>query len=87
MDRGKATQVMVYPRMKTKDVIVKFANSKGQRMSNFFITAALEKIARETNVAVEDMIPKNEFEELQRARGRSAIDYNSAKPKTRAGKA
>lgn len=90
MERGKATQVMVYPRMKTKDVIVKAANSSGQRMSGFIINAVLEKIARDKNCTIESLIPKNEFEELQRVRGRSTADFLPEKikgTKTRAGKA
>jgi hypothetical protein len=79
MERGKATQVMIYPRMKTKDVFVKEANAAGQRMSNWLIQAGLEKAAARRGCTVEDIIPKNEYEELQRVRGRSVNDFSKAK--------
>jgi len=79
MARGKATQVMIYPRMKTKDVFVKEANAAGQRMSNWLIQAGLEKAAARRGCTVQELIPKNEFDELQRVRGRSVDDFTKAK--------
>jgi hypothetical protein len=79
MERGQATQVMIYPRLKTKDVFVKKATAAGQRMSGFIILNALKNIAREEGCNVDDLIPKNEFEELQRVRGRSVDDFTKAK--------
>ena len=84
MERGKATQIMIYPRMKTKDVFVKESNAAGQRMSNWIIQAGLEKAAARQGCSVEDLIPKNEFEELQRVRGRSVSGFAPDKSKSKA---
>jgi hypothetical protein len=80
MARGKATQVMIYPMPGIKDVIAKAAYSSGRRMSNFIIMSALEKIAEEKKCRVDELIPKSEYEELQRKRGRSIKNYRSKKP-------
>jgi|SRR5579872_453628 len=72
--RGKSMQIMVYVRAKTKEVIVRAANASGQRVSNYMKQKVLEAIAKEQGRSVEDIIPKSEFEELQRSRGRKAQD-------------
>jgi hypothetical protein len=68
--RVKSMQIMVYVRPKTKEVIVRAANASGQRVSNYMKQKVLEAIAKEKGGGVEDLIPKSEFEELQRSRGR-----------------
>jgi hypothetical protein len=67
---GRSMQIMVYVRTKTKEVIVKAADAAGQRVSNYIKWTVLETVAKEKNCKVEDLIPKSEFEELQRSRGR-----------------
>jgi hypothetical protein len=84
MERGKALQVMVYIRPKTKDVIAKYANTTGKRMSNLLATALLKEIAQERKCSVEDLIPQNELEELQRVRGRSVGDFTKMKQLSKA---
>jgi hypothetical protein len=84
MERGKALQVMVYIRPKTKDVIAKYANANGKRMSNLLATALLKEIAQEKKCSVEELIPKNELEELQRVRGRSVDGFTKMKQLSKA---
>lgn len=86
MERGQSLQFMVYLRPKQKDVIRKAADAAGQRMSNFIKQTVLKAIADEQGVPLQDILPKHEYEEMQRTRGRSTADFDKA-VKTRTGKA
>jgi hypothetical protein len=70
MKRGKAMQLMTYPRPEEKAAIVDYVNSIGVRMSGFIISAAIEKIAVATGQRVEDIISKSTAMERRRKRGR-----------------
>lgn len=61
LKRGAALQVMVYPRAKTKAVLVRAALKTGRALSSFLIRAALEKIARDQGCDISDLVPESEL--------------------------
>jgi hypothetical protein len=75
--RGKGMQFVLYMRKGTKDVIRKAADASNQRMSGYIKWKVLEAIAKERECSVKDLIPKSEFDELLRTRGRSVGNWEA----------
>lgn len=65
LKRGVATQVMTYPRLKTKRVLVDASRDAGLALSSFMVLAALKEAAALRGCGIADLIPP---EELQRYR-------------------
>ena len=65
LKRGMATQVMTYPRLKTKRVLVEASRDAGLALSSFMLLSALKEAAALRGCEIADLIPP---EELQRYR-------------------
>jgi hypothetical protein len=62
--RGAATQLMVYPRPKTKAALVRAARKHDQSVSSYMILAALEKDAKDEGCELADLgVPQDELEQ------------------------
>jgi hypothetical protein len=68
MERGVAMQLMVYPRQKTKGVLVETSRDVSRSVSSFLILAALKEAAALRGCAVQDLIPADELEQYQKSR-------------------
>lgn len=62
--RGAATQVMVYPRPKTKAALVRAARKHNQSLSSYLILAGLEKATKAEGCELADLgVPQDELEQ------------------------
>ena len=64
LKRGKALQVMTYPRARTKSVLVEGARAAHEKLSSFMIKRSLEYIAAKRGCEVNELIPSDEYEAL-----------------------
>jgi hypothetical protein len=64
LKRGAALQVMIYPRLATKSVLVEASRQAKQKLSSFIQLSALRDIARSRGCGLEDLIPKTELDVL-----------------------
>lgn len=62
LKRGAATQVMTYPRPKTKAVLVDVSREVNESLSSFLVKAALFRAAKIRRCKVSALIPKEEFQ-------------------------
>jgi hypothetical protein len=58
---GQALPVTIYPREKTKALIVAAANKAGQSFSNFVLLTVLGAIASEKNKSLTQLLPNEEY--------------------------
>ena len=63
LKRGRALQVMAYPRPETKAVLVRAAQQHDQALSSFLILAGLEKAASLKGCEVKDLVPPDELQQ------------------------
>jgi hypothetical protein len=63
MRRGAATQLMTYPRPKTKGVLVEAAREVNRPLSSFMIMASLSAAAALKGCAISDLIPPDELQQ------------------------
>lgn len=68
LQRGKALQVMTYPRNKTKRVLVEASRETGLALSSFMVLAALREAAALRACAVSDLVPPEELRGYRRSR-------------------
>lgn len=68
LKRGAATQVMVYPRQKTKGVLVEASRDISRPLSSFMILAALKEAAALRGCEIKDLIPAGELEQYRKSR-------------------
>jgi len=61
LQRGKALQVMVYPRKETKAALVQAARDVSRPLSSFMIVASLNAAAALRGCKVADLIPQTEL--------------------------
>jgi hypothetical protein len=61
--RGRAVQIMCYPRPQTKATIVEAARAAARSLSSFILVAALEKIAAAKHCEISDLIPESEWQQ------------------------
>lgn len=61
LKRGAATQVMTYPRQKTKAVLVEVSREQGVSLSSFMVRSSLERAAKIRRCKVTDLVPKEEY--------------------------
>jgi hypothetical protein len=66
--RGAATQVMIYPRLKTKGVLVAASRDISRPLSSFIILAALKEAAALRGCEIKDLIPADELEMYRKSR-------------------
>ena len=68
LKRGAATQVMIYPRKKTKAVLVQASRDIRRPRSSFLILAALKEAAALRGCEIKDLIPADELEQYRKSR-------------------
>jgi len=66
LQRGKALQVMVYPRPQTKRAIVEASREVSLPLSSFMIMASLKAAAALQGCNVADLIPQTELRQYFR---------------------
>lgn len=66
LKRGRALQVMTYPRARTKAQIVQAAREVGLPVSSFMIIASLNAAAALQGCEVPDLIPHTELRQYHR---------------------
>jgi hypothetical protein len=66
--RGRAVQVMCYPRRKTKGVLVEAARDVNRPLSSFMIMASLKAAAALHGCEVADLIPPDELRQYRTSR-------------------
>ena len=66
--RGKALQVMVYPRAQTKKALVQASRDASLPLSSFMIMASLNAAAALQGCKVADLIPDSELRRYLRGR-------------------
>lgn len=75
LERGLATQVMCYPRLRTKKVLVEASRDVNKPLSSFMVLAALKQAAALRGCEIKDLIPADELEQYRKSR----IDRNRSK--------
>jgi len=66
--RGRALQVVIYPRPKTKGALVEASREMGLSLSSFLILAALKEAAALRGRGIADLIPTDELEQYRTSR-------------------
>jgi len=61
LERGKALQVMTYPRLKTKKVLVEASRAVGLALSSFILSAAVKEAAAIQGCKIGDLVPADEL--------------------------
>jgi hypothetical protein len=68
MRRGAATQVMIYPRPKTKAVLVQASRDVNRPLSSFVLLASLKEAAELQGCDIADLVPAAELEQYRKSR-------------------
>jgi hypothetical protein len=68
LKRGMATQVMTYPRLKTKKVLVDASRDAGLALSSFMVLASLKEAAALRGCGIADLIPPDELQRYRTLR-------------------
>ena len=68
LKRGAATQVVVYPRQKTKGVLVQASRDISRPLSSFLILAGLKEAAALRGCEIKNLIPADELEQYRKSR-------------------
>jgi hypothetical protein len=66
--RGKALQVMVYPRPKTKGALVEASREMSLPLSSFMILAALKAAAELRGCEISGLVPPDELQQYRSSR-------------------
>lgn len=66
---GKVLRVTIYPRARTKSIIVEEARLAKVSVSNFVLLGILKEIAARRNVSLDELIPEDELETLKAIAG------------------
>lgn len=66
--RGKATQVMTYPRLRTKRALVEASRDAGLPLSSFMVLASLKEAAALRGCGLVDLIPPDELQRYRTLR-------------------
>ncbi len=75
--RGKALQVMVYPRAQAKRRLVQASRDSGLALSSFMVLSGLKEAAALQGRKIDDLIAADELLQYRRSR-----PYRSRKPET-----
>jgi|CZKY01.1.fsa_nt_gi hypothetical protein len=68
LKRGKALQVMVYPRAKTKKALVRASREVSLPLSSFMILAALRVAAELRGCEISGLVPPDELQQYRSSR-------------------
>ena len=68
LKRGRALQVMVYPRRKTKGVLVEASRDVERPLSSFILLASLKEAAALRGCDIADLIPPDELQQYSASR-------------------
>lgn len=67
---GRVLRVTIYPRAKTKALIVDEARSQKKSLSNYVLLTLLTDIAKSRHQALDELLPADELEALRSGIGR-----------------
>ena len=83
--RGAALQVMVYPRLRTKGVLVAASREVNRSLSAFLIMAGLSAAAARKGCDISDLVPPDELQQYGKiAQFRRPLRTRSLQTRTRA---
>jgi hypothetical protein len=68
MPRGAATQVVTYPRPRTKGVLVEASREVKRPLSSFMILASLAAAAALRGCEIADLVPADELRQYRKSR-------------------
>lgn len=66
--RGRAVQVMTYPRARTKQILVQASRDVNRSLSSFMILASLRAVAALRSCDIADLLPSDELKQYQNSR-------------------
>jgi hypothetical protein len=69
LKNGRALQIMCYPRLRTKGVLVQASRDAGLALSSFILLSAIEKAAKLRGCGISDLIPPDELQRYRTYRG------------------
>jgi len=84
LKRGKALQVMVYPRAKTKKALVNASREVSLPLSSFMILSALKVAAELRGCEISGLIPPDELQRYRASRLIGSAAAKRARGRTRA---
>jgi hypothetical protein len=62
LKHGRALQIMCYPRLRTKGILVQASRDAGLALSSFILLSAIEKAAKLRGCGISDLIPADELQ-------------------------
>lgn len=62
--RGRVISFTIYPRPKTKAILVKAAKTAKRNVSQFVILEALKNIAQDEGKSLSELLPEDEYQAL-----------------------
>jgi len=68
--RGRVMSFTIYPRPRTKAALVAAAKRDKRSVANYILHRAMVQLAKELRVALDDLLPREEFEALVNKRFR-----------------
>jgi hypothetical protein len=68
LQRGKAMQIVCYPRPKTKAVLVEASWKAKRSLSSFMVLASLKEAAAIQECEIKDLVPPDELQQYFRKR-------------------
>jgi hypothetical protein len=84
LKRGAATQIMCYPRLETKAVLVEASHEVNRPLSSFMIMASLRAAAALKGCEIAELIPPDELEQYGKiAQLRTPLGIRSLQTRTR----
>lgn len=67
---GQVLRITIYPRARTKALLVEEARSLKKSLSNYVLLTVLADIAKSRKVALDELLPEDELEWLRNGQGR-----------------